>query len=201
MYSQYGEERILQSFFSNKKNGFLVDVGAMDGITYSNSRFLIEKYDWSGILVEPLPEYVEKLNLLYDNNDNVIIKPYACLDKELLVDFYQYSEAEEASVSTMSQNFKNRVIKAHGDKFKKEPIKVKTITLNNIINNNKVDFLSIDCEGVDMEVLSSNNWNKNRPSLICVEHSMDQEILHSFMKNIGYKEYSHTAGNTFFIEG
>lgn len=200
MYSQYGEEVILNRFFNNKKYGFLVDVGAMDGITGSNSRLLIEKYGWSAILVEPLPQYVEQLNLLYGNNDKVTIQPCACLDKELLVDFYQYSEGEASCVSTLSEDFKNRVVLAHGDKFKKA-IKIKTVTLNNIIDNNKIDFLSVDCEGVDMEVLSSNDWNKNRPSLICVEHSMDQEILQNFMNNIGYKKYARTSGNTFFIEG
>jgi FkbM family methyltransferase len=200
MYSQYGEERILYNFFKNKINGFLVDVGAMDGITYSNSRFLIEKFNWNGILVEPHPEYVQKLKLLYLGNDNIIIKPYACLDKETTIDFYQYSDGVDACVSTISEDFKNRVIIAHGDKFKKNILKVETKTLKSIIENNKVDFLSIDCEGVDMEVLNSNDWNVSRPSLICVEHSMELDILYDFMNSINYREYDKTLGNTFFCE-
>ena len=66
-YSQYNEEGFIDSFFKNKNNGFLVDIGAADGITNSNSRFLIEK-GWGGILIEPNTKNFNKLQDLYKNN-------------------------------------------------------------------------------------------------------------------------------------
>ena len=45
-YAQYNEEEIFKNFFNNKQDGFVVEVGAADGITNSNSRFLIESLNW-----------------------------------------------------------------------------------------------------------------------------------------------------------
>jgi|LakMenE01Jun11ns_1017448.scaffolds.fasta_scaffold9654231_1 FkbM family methyltransferase len=198
-YAQYGEESIIIPFFNGKTNGFFVDIGAMDGITYSNTRYLVEQYNWRGILVEPHPVFFETLKSLYGNNDQITILNNACLNKETEVDFFMYSTGQDACVSTISESFKNRVISKHGDKFEYHPVKTQTKTLNSIINNNLVDFLSVDAEGVDMEVLSSNDWTKNRPSLVCVEHSMETYVLIDFIKSINYKEYAKTSGNTFFI--
>ena len=200
LYAQYGEESIITSFFKDKKEGFFVDIGAMDGVTYSNTRHLVEYYDWGGILVEPHPIFFEKLKLLYDRNNRITLFNNACLDKETEVDFFMYSDGNDACVSTISDVFKNRVISIYGDKFAPEPLKIKTKTLNGIIADYSVDFLSIDVEGVDMEVLSSNDWNKNRPSLICIEHSMESYLLTNFMHNVNYMEYTKTSGNTFFVQ-
>jgi len=63
-YSQYTEEDFLLDFFKNKSNGFLVDIGAADGITNSNSRRLILD-GWSGILIEPNKKNYNKLLDLY----------------------------------------------------------------------------------------------------------------------------------------
>jgi len=201
MFSQYGEERVINNFFSGKTGGLVVDVGAMDGETYSNSRDLIINYNWKAVLVEPHPDFFSALEKLYSNNDDVIIKNLACYHEEKVLDFYVYSDGKESCVSTVSSDFKERVIKAHGDKFKAESVKVQSVRLEKILSEcEKIDFLSIDCEGVDMEVLSSNNWSKYRPSLICIEHSMSHEELHQFMSKINYSVYDKTAGNTFFKE-
>jgi FkbM family methyltransferase len=201
-YSQYGEEKILSQFFGDKTHGFLVDIGAMDGITYSNSRYLIQSKSWSGVLVEPHPEYFQNLQKLYNNNANITLLNCGCFNVETELDFHLYStdtDRSNGSVSTISKDFKNHIINRHGDEYR-ETIKINTVTLNNIIKNHKnIDFLSIDAEGVDMEVLSSNDWTKNRPSLVCVEHSMDINILMQFMDNINYVKYTETGGNTFFI--
>ena len=200
MFSQYGEEQIINKFFSSKTGGVLVDVGAMDGVTYSNSRELILNYGWGGVLVEPHPEYFNKLTELYINTPSVNLKNVACAKEEGDVDFYIYSEGKDSCVSTISKEFKKRVIRAHGNKFK-EPIRVKAITLHNILSEvGHVDFLSVDCEGVDMDVLRSNDWTKYRPTLVCVEHSMDEKELEQFVLEINYSICAKTIGNTFFSD-
>lgn len=198
-YSQYGEERVLNTFFGEDfTNGFLVDVGAMDGVTYSNSRYLINHKAWRGVLVEPHPEYFEQLQKLYENSCNIKLINCGCYNREGESDFYLYANGIDGSVSTMSPKFKKHVENKHGDRYRKQ-IKIKLQTLDNILKDYpKVDFLSIDVEGVDMEVLMSNNWNKNKPRLICVEHSMDIQTLINFMHTINYSQYAQTAGNTFF---
>ena len=70
-YSQYGEEKIIDNFFKGKRRGLCIDVGAADGIRFSNSRRLIESMDWAALLIEPHPTYFRQLVHLYKNNENV----------------------------------------------------------------------------------------------------------------------------------
>ena len=58
--------------------------------------------------------------------------------------------------------------------------------------------MSVDCEGFDMEVLESNDWNEFRPTLISIEHSMCEHVLNNFMKSKNYIMIFQNVGNTFF---
>jgi FkbM family methyltransferase len=199
-YSQYGEEMILEKIFQNKQNGLCVEVGAADGLRYSNSRFLIESLNWRAILVEPHPDFFESLYSLYKDNDRVKIINAAVSETEGYADLFLYGRDIHAQVSTISAKQKERVIHYHGDKFLTEPQKVKTITLSSIIDGLDVDFLSIDCEGVDMQVLQSNDWYKNRPYLFCIEHSMEEKELLDYTDSINYVQIYKNIGNTFFVD-
>lgn len=200
-YSQYGEEAVIDSFFNKKEKGFCVDVGAADGTRYSNSRYLIESLGWSAVLVEPHPTFFDELKELYKNTDDVSLLNTAIHTKTGKLPFYVYGRDKHAQVSTLSESFKERVIKMHGNKYEDEPIIVNVESLKNILKDlPSVDFLSIDCEGVDMEVLKSNDWDLYRPSLMCVESSMPEEEVVEFMSSVDYKLYQKTAGNIFFTE-
>jgi len=198
-YSQYGEEVVIDSFFNKKKNGFCVDVGAANGIRYSNSRYLIEELNWSAVLIEPHPTFFDELKELYKNTDTVSLLNIAAHSKTGKLPFYVYGRDEHAQVSTLSESFKERVINIHGNKYEDEPTIVNVESLKNILKDLPfVDFLSIDCEGVDMEVIKSNDWEMYRPDLVCVEQSMPEEEIVEFMSSVNYKLYKKTAGNMFF---
>ena len=202
-YSQYGEENVINAYFNNRSEGLCIDVGAADGIRYSNSRYLIESLGWSATLVEPHPTYYINLQKLYNNNDKIKLLNYAVYAKAGTMPFYLYGHDEHAQVSTLSDSFKEKVCVAHGDKYEEEPEIVNVVTLESILateTRRPVDFLSIDCEGVDMEVLMSNNWEKYRPSLVCVEHSMPKHELDDYAQSISYSLLCRTAGNSFFIK-
>ena len=197
-YAQYGEESIILDFFGQDSKGIVVDVGAADGIRYSNSRHLIE-LGWSGVLVEPHPTYFDKINELYKDTDSVTTINAAVYSEEGEMPFYVYGRDEHAQVSTLSKEFKERVVKVHGDKFEENPTMVSVIRLSTVLQEaGKVDFLSVDCEGVDMDVIRSNDWDLYRPSLVCIEHSMPKEELHEYMNSVGYTFLQATAGNSFF---
>jgi FkbM family methyltransferase len=198
MYSQYGEENIILSFFNHKKNGLCVDVGAADGILYSNSRFLIEKQEWNAFLIEPHPTFFKKLEKLYNENSKIKIINNAVFNKCDKLPFYIFGHDKEAQVSTLSPEFKQKVIDLY--KYNYEKIEIDTIRLSDLFKSieAKIDFLTIDAEGVDLQVLESNDWLKYRPSLICIEHSMNQQVLKEYMESINYKKHAQTIGNTFF---
>lgn len=198
MYSQYNDEKIICKFFDNKKNGYCVDIGAADGIINSNTRFLIEKNEWSGTLIEPHPVFFHNLNELYKTNLNIKTLNLAIFDKNSEMDFYTSGNGYEAQVSTLDIEFKEKIIKLYGYTY--GICRVKTLTLQSLLDDIKeeIDFLSIDAEGVDLQILKSHDWIIKRPSLICVEHSIDISILNSFMESINYKKYDNNCGNTFY---
>ena len=200
-YSQYREEPIIDSFFNKKEKGFCVDVGAADGIRGSNSRYLIESLGWSAVLVEPHPTFFDQLTELYENIDDVTLLNLAIHTNTGKLPFYVYGRDEHAQVSTLCESFKERVIKVHGNKYEDEPTIVNVEPLKNILKDlPSVDFLSIDCEGVDMEVVKSNDWDLYRPSLVCVESSMPEKEVVKFMSSVDYKYYNKTLGNIFFTK-
>lgn len=200
-YSQYNEDQYIVNFFK-KHNGVLIDIGAADGKINSNSRHLMEYYNWTGILVEPHPDYFKLLNELYFHRDDIKTYNFGVSDENKIFTFYKFENVENGQVSTFCELFKNKVESIYGKKYF-ESIDIQCITLQKLLEDNNVsfiDFMSIDCEGMDMKVLKSNNWNIFRPKLICIEHSMDKEILNSFMKSINYSKTHETVGNSFFTD-
>ena len=86
MYSQNNEEQIILDYFKYFK-GHLLDIGANDGITLSNSRKLIE-LGWTGDLIEPSPNAFEKLKKLYSRKKKTKVHNIAIADKSELMTFY-----------------------------------------------------------------------------------------------------------------
>jgi len=204
MNSQYNEEQIIINFFQRKKDGFLVDIGAVDGVINSNSRFLIQHLEWSGLLVEPNPETFKKLSNLYiDLNDKIKLENVAIFNEEKQnVDFHIYGDdVIDSQGSTISDEFRQRVIIKTGDKYTKT-IKTQTITLKTLFASNNIkdefDFLSVDCEGTDYEVLVSNDWDVYRPKLLCFEASINVDKVEDLLRDNDYVIHDRTVGNIFY---
>lgn len=192
MTSQYDEDEIISQFFRRQhpKDGwnYLVDIGAADGVDNSNSRKLLE-WSWEGLLVEPNPQYFRDLLKLYspdanEGNKSVRLSNYAISNITGRRKFYLNNQCSSLMYPIGYQ------------------IEVEAITLTDLFELYKVpsyfDFLSIDCEGSDMDILQSLDWKRWKVDLICIEYSMDKKVLDVFMKNIGYKVHKRTQGNSFF---
>jgi len=200
VFSQYREEYFLEEFFKGKENGFLVDVGAADGLLYSNSRHLLLNKKWRGILIEPHPFFFSNLVNLYQNNTNVKLLNIAAFKTEGTMPFYICGDSPAGQCSTLSEDFKEKVISRYSTPYDKT-INIETKPLKNILENvEHIDFLSIDCEGVDLDVVCSNDWDNIRPSLVCIEHSMTKSTLWELMKVYDYHLVHETTGNSFFAE-
>lgn len=182
---QYGEGAIIDKFFGGKPNGFLVEVGAADGIDNSNSFELIKR-GWGGLLIEPNPSYVYHLLEIYGGYNNVYICPFAASAEEGLKNICLNEQC------TSLRYFDPP----------KPIIKVMCLGLTRLFSLYRIptdfDFLSVDCEGTDMDVLASLDFHLYRPSLVCVEHSMPFEELNKFMYEHGYEYLDKTLGNSFF---
>jgi FkbM family methyltransferase len=160
-YSQYAEDLIIQSYFSRKlKSGRYVDVGCHHPRRGSNTYGLYRK-GWSGILID-LEKTKVLANQLGRRRDKVILA--AVSDTEEWMEIFS-----DKSYST------NTTIKKNQDSTNEQSIgHIKTQTLTNILNEEnfqkKFELLSIDVEGVDLQVLKGLDLKCYQPQIICIEN-------------------------------
>ena len=154
MYSQNNEEQIILNYFSNQPKGTFLDIGANDGITLSNVRALAEK-GWNGILIEPSKISYEKAVNNYKDFDNVFLYNCAISDKTGHCDFYESGEhLGNGDYSLLSSLKEEETQRWKNEKFIKTSInsfKFQDWLL--MARYTKFDFISIDAEGYDYNVL------------------------------------------------
>lgn len=193
-YSQYGEDIILSKFLRRTKNGFYIDIGANHPTLLSNTKYFYEK-GFRGINIEPNPNLIENFYVQRpeDINLNVGISP---TDGELT--FYIL---EADTLSTFNPEAAKESCNAYKTKITEE-IKIKTIPLVKIIEKHAsaktIDFMSIDTEGYDLEVLQSNDWKKYRPRFVIIEVNRDSKNILDFMLDNKYKAVYKNHTNCIF---
>ena len=170
-YSMFGEDLFINNFFKNKKNGFYVDVGAYHPLDGNNTNLLYKKKNWNGINIDVNPFSIELFNSTRKGDLNINV---AISNKKKVVKLYFRKKIN--MLNTLSK----KMAKIHFRNGFQEKI-VKTNTLNNIVErskykNQKIDFLNIDVEGNELNVLKSLNFEKHKPSLICIEIHNHEEM-------------------------
>jgi FkbM family methyltransferase len=184
---QYNERDVLERFFEKKTGGLLVEVGAADGTDNSHTAFLIDEYNWTAVLIEPHPQYFHVLSEHYALCDRVYLVNKAIHKEEGLHDFYLSGQISRL------------------DYIKSAPkVRVDCVRLDNLLKSlkiDRIDFLSVDAEGMDLVVLDTFDWDEWRPALVCVEHSMGRDELKTYMHKHDYKFVEDNIGNSFFADG
>ncbi len=155
-YSQVGEDMtVYESFFEKPqiKNGFFVELGAFDGLNLSNTKFFEDYLGWTGVLIEPVPEQFAKLK---QNRPHCILVNAAVSRIDGEVDFLG-NDGTAGMPSTMAGSFKD----VWHDDDKESVYKVPSMPFSKILHQNNVkaiDFLSLDVEGGEFEVLDTFDW-------------------------------------------
>jgi len=194
-YAQNREDYIIKAFFENVDHGFYIDIGANHPVDDSVTKTFYDE-GWSGINVEPNARLHK---LLQKERPRDVNLPLAISCKSDKLEFRQY-EGYYAGLSTASDRMKNE--------NKKEilfsDIEVDAITLADLFDkyiseNTTVNFLKIDVEGYEREVIESNNWKKYRPQLICIESNHEHEDWHKLLDVAGYKKVFYDGLNEYFL--
>ena len=192
-HSQYGEEIFLLQYFGNKKDGFVVEVGAADGITNSNSRRLIEE-GWKGLLVEPNKNNFSKIERVYKDSD-ILIENCGCSYETKTTTFFIDLNDEYQQLSTFSEEQAEYCKKGYKCEFIEQTTElVKTSELFEKYNIKNIDFLSVDTEKYDLNVLKGIDFENINIDLICTE----DDDVDEFLKSKGYIEIFRNIGNRFY---
>lgn len=200
-YSQYGQDVFLSKFFKDTRDGTFVDVGAYDGVTFSNT-FYLEKYlNWSGLCIEPNPLPFDRLK----NNRKSINVNCGIGYSNHTLNFLAVSGAGEM-LSGFVDSFPNdhieridKMIGQHNCSRRMIPIPVRA--LSDVLLEHEVRYVhycNIDVEGGELEVLKSIDFNSVTIKLFSVENNYGKKDVYRFLKARGYTQIEKIGSDEFY---
>ncbi len=165
-YAQNREDLLLSGFFDDSEIGFYVDVGAEAPDDLSVTKLFYDK-GWRGINIEPIER---QYNLFVESRERDINLNIGVADKAGVRTFREY---DGSGYSTFSEEMKKEHVD-DDEQFVKNfrDYKIPVKSLNEIFKEqavSSIQFLKVDVEGLEYEVLAGNNWKKYRPEVICIE--------------------------------
>ena len=197
-FSQSGQDRILKDhFFKNKKKGFFVELGAFDGIEGSNCFYFENSQAWNGIAVEASNTQFSKLK----KNRKCVVLNLAISSSEKEVEFYDVHGGLAQMSGINDNNYSTKDIVEKDIKSKINKYKLKTTTFDKIIPLDKViDYLSIDIEGGEMEVLKSIDFTKYTIKVISIENNNPDKIdFNYFFKEKNFSFFDRVGVDEIFF--
>lgn len=192
-YAQNREDMIIEAFFEDVKRGFYVDIGANHPTYHSVTKIFYDK-GWRGINVEPNSRLI---NLLEQQRPRDVNLQLGIADKEGRLTIREY-EGWYSGLSTFSKEMQleNKDVAEYRD------VEVDITTLEKLFEQNKVDkiqFMKVDVEGYEYNVLVGNNWSKYRPELLCIEANHAFKDWHSLVEKVGYKKVFFDGLNEYYL--
>lgn len=188
--SQYGQDKYInEKFFKGKEGGVFIDIGANDGVSLSNTLFFEKALKWDGLAIEPLPATFEKLK---SNRDCRVVN--ACVnDVDGEVSFIAIDGYGEM-LSGIADRYDDRHLvrvrreqKKHGGRATR--ITVPGFKLSTLLNDTPfqtIDYMNIDTEGSEFEILKSIDFKKTKIEIITVENNYNDTRFRSHLTTCGY---------------
>ena len=172
-YSNWGLDMLADDFFKNKKNGIYIDVGSHQPFL-NNNTYRLYKRGWVGINIDLDFNSIDMFNFFRKKDVNI---QTAISNKEEERDLFFFHNRSAINTLSVASGSNSKEIK-----------KIKTRSLNDVIENSifkdkKIDFVSIDVEGFELNVLKGFDLNKYKPDLIMIEF-IDTKIKEYYLQNI-----------------
>lgn len=206
MYSQNNEEEIIMGYFGDR-TGRLLDIGANDGITFSNSAKLLE-LGWCGVLLEPSTIAHERLTARYAGRPDILTA------KAGIADFtgdatlhesgsWQHTGPDQGLFSCIDPKEKER----WGNTVAWSPAIAKFYTFDDFLkfmdskNIRKFEFITIDAEGYDWKILQQMDLAQLGCQCLCIEynsHATVAQLYQEYAGQFGMHQLSINAENIIF---
>jgi len=196
--SQFGQDQHVINVFNQKQNGFFIEVGAYDGVSMSNTYLLEYQYGWKGICIEPNPTYFAQMVTNRPNCINLSCAVFNEDNKEM-----SFIDDKSGGCSGFVET------NSHTHILHNPVITVTTKKLTTILEESNapkfIDFLSLDTEGSEYEILNSHDFDKYIFGYICVEHNFidsNRKKIRELLESKGYMfcrennvddDYIHTS--------
>jgi FkbM family methyltransferase len=197
-YGQFETDKKIEQYFLGKINGNCVEVGAAQGIAASNTKYF-EDIGWYCLCIEPIPELYNQLTKNRKNALNFAVSDYTEKNKIFAKVLLDNNDCTAIS----SLNIDQRLFQAHQVKSVHE-IRVNVDTLDNLLEkyfttNEQIDFVSIDTEGTELDVLKGFSLNKWNPYLLVIESNYDEKKITKYPKKFNYVLVDTAGVNYFYV--
>lgn len=198
-YSQFGEDKFMNLLFPENFKGQCVEVGAYNGVSCSNTYFF-EKRGWTCLCIEPIPSQYEKCKTVRKNCVNYAVSDSNKED----VPFMIYNIGHDQNESAMSSLQPDlRLIESHKHMINTAvEIKVKCRTLTTILDDAKfskdIDFISIDTENTELDVLKGFDFSKYSVKYLIIENNFNEPACEDYLKQFGYTKLNRISVNDIF---
>lgn len=200
-WSQEGEDLIIRRICP-ERHGFYVDIGAHHPYRYSNTCYLSRR-GWYGINVDPLPEAIELFRKARPRDINLNV------GVSLAGGVMRYFRFNDSAYNTFDEALADETRRRSDGIVSLGVIKVRTLPLAELLEQHmpadtSIDVMNIDAEGLDLDVLKSNDWTRFRPRIILAEvqwQSIEDLLateLYAFMTALGYGLYAKCVNTSIF---
>ena len=181
-YSYGSVDLLLEHIFKNQSHGFYIDVGCQHPVM-NNNTYLLYKKGWNGINIDLDKKNIDLFNFYRKRDLNL---NFAISSQEGERDLFFYHD--KSAINTVEKSVAN-----YQRAQVKEIKKVKTKTLNSIIENSKfnnltIDFVSIDVEGHELDVIKGFDLKKYKPKVVIIEF-LDLSLKKLEIKNLNIKNF------------
>lgn len=207
-FSQEGEDIIInrilgmQCYFGDllADKGFYVDIGSHHPLRFSNT-YSFYQLGWCGINVDPLPGSKKLFDSIRPRDINLELG-IANINSKL-----NYFSYEESALNTFDESKVSSIEYEPIEIIKVNVQPLSTVLTRYLVDNQRIDFLNIDVEGFDLEVLQSNDWSKFRPKVINIEigglYSLNKYLSHPtniYLAGKDYSLFSRTRNSFIYID-
>ena len=195
-YSQCGQDKFVSDYlFPEVAGGVFVDVGANDGVTFSNTYYLEKKLGWTGMCIEPNPRsfsaMVQTRSCFCENvciSENSGFVDFARVEGPGILDMYS------GILGTFGKKEIRRIKKNNGNI---EVIRVPSVRLQELFRKHllfHVNYLSVDTEGSEIQVLKSIDFSETKIDVLSIENNKGNRDVRLFLEKKGF-QYHVTLGD------
>ena len=179
-----------------------VDVGAHDGVTFSNTCFLERDLEWRGLCIEAIPEVYQ---LLVRQRNSICVQ--ACVARQAgvrkFLRVHGYAEMLSGIIDAYDarhvETIQREMLRCGGTS---EVIETRTVRLDTLLRKHditSIDLLCVDVEGAELEVLRSLDLKAFHPKVICVENNFGDPRTWLFLMASGYRPFRRLARDEIYL--
>jgi len=210
--AQFGEDRILDHIFNHKPTGYYIEVGAYDGVTLSNT-YYFEQIGWSGILIDPIHPLCVRAAAARPNSRVV----HAACSRPDQRGVQKFTITDGVPVLSYLKPDPEHVQRCLREGARLVEVDVPVTTLDDIIMVQRraplngaspwrqgrgwhIDFVSIDVEGAELDVLEGFNLDRFKPSILVIENERESgQAIEPHLAGRGYRKFFRRKINDFFV--